>query len=166
MIKSFSQSGFLLHNDDIRIIGPAVFFPREVLHWNVRFKFHALMCCCYLVNKGAWLQFDLIFFLQILFFYNTSLKVHVFLIFNKNLNELSSYTHAIYNSLLCKQYMNSNPTRAFIFLSFQNFWKYIFWPSIVNFRNKSLTEKVFNFWIPVYCTFIHIFKISRGPIPP
>lgn len=121
MIKSFSQSGFLLHNDDIRIIGPAVFFPREVLHWNVRFKFHALMCCCYLVNKGAWLQFDLIFFSQILFFYNTSLKVHVFLIFNKNLNELSSYTHAIYNSLLCKQYMNSNPTRAFIFLSFQNF---------------------------------------------
>lgn len=36
MIKSFSQSGFLLHNDDIRIIGPAVFFPREVLHWNVK----------------------------------------------------------------------------------------------------------------------------------
>lgn len=26
----------ILHNDDIRIIGPAVFFPREVLHWNVK----------------------------------------------------------------------------------------------------------------------------------
>lgn len=36
MIKSFSQTSFLLHNDRIRIIGPAVFFPREVLHWNVK----------------------------------------------------------------------------------------------------------------------------------
>lgn len=36
MIKSFSQTGFLLHNDDIRVIGPAVFFPREVLHWNIK----------------------------------------------------------------------------------------------------------------------------------
>lgn len=36
MIKSFSQTSFLLHNDSIRIIGPAVFFPREVLHWNVK----------------------------------------------------------------------------------------------------------------------------------
>uniref|UniRef100_A0A8B8DN34 NADH dehydrogenase [ubiquinone] 1 alpha subcomplex assembly factor 3 n=1 Tax=Crassostrea virginica TaxID=6565 RepID=A0A8B8DN34_CRAVI len=35
MIKSISQSGFLLHNENIRILGPSVFFPREVLHWNI-----------------------------------------------------------------------------------------------------------------------------------
>ncbi|XP_048737848.1 uncharacterized protein LOC125652571 isoform X2 [Ostrea edulis] len=36
MIKSISQSGFVLQNDNIRIIGPTVFFPREVLHWNIK----------------------------------------------------------------------------------------------------------------------------------
>ncbi|XP_061174757.1 uncharacterized protein LOC133183880 [Saccostrea echinata] len=36
MIKTISKSSFVLHNDNIRIIGPTVFFPREVLHWNVK----------------------------------------------------------------------------------------------------------------------------------
>ncbi|XP_062596567.1 uncharacterized protein LOC134258024 [Saccostrea cucullata] len=36
MIKTISRSSFVLHNENIRIIGPTVFFPREVLHWNVR----------------------------------------------------------------------------------------------------------------------------------